>query len=232
MLAPFAKDIWIAEGPVVAVAGFGYGTRTAIIRLSGGGLFVWSPIALDQELKSHVDALGPVHHIVAPNTLHHMFVGEWQRAYPNASSHALPELREKRADLRWDDELGDAPEAAWAQDIDQVVLRLTPLTSEVVFFHRPSRTAIFTDLIQHFEPGWVGGWRAVVARLDLLTATRPTVPRKFRIAFTGRARARKALRRIMAWPTERLLAAHAPPIASGGREAIAHAFAWLMRGRE
>lgn len=37
------------------------------------GLWVWSPVALTEELTREVDALGTVKHIVSPNRLHHRF---------------------------------------------------------------------------------------------------------------------------------------------------------------
>ncbi len=43
-LEEFAPGLWVAEGPVVSFYGFPYPTRMALIRLSDGGLFVWSPI--------------------------------------------------------------------------------------------------------------------------------------------------------------------------------------------
>ncbi len=229
MLRRFAEEIWTAEGPCISVAGFDYPTRMVVIRLSDGALFIWSPTALSHDLRSAVDLLGPVRHIVAPNTLHHKFVGDWQRAYPKAQTHAVPPLRKKRRDLTWGSDLEDTPPAAWSQDIDQVVVRGNGITTEVVFFHRLSGTTIFTDLIQHFDAGWFKGWRAVVARLDLLAEPEPTVPRKFRLAFYDRRSARAALRRIMAWPTKAVLAAHSEPVRRGGRAAINHAFGWLLR---
>lgn len=229
MLQPFGEDIWIADGPDLSIVGFVYPTRMVVIRLSDGGLFVWSPVTLTDELGASVDALGPVRHLIAPNTLHHLFIGEWQQAYPQATVHGLPAMRSKRADLPWGADLGDVPDAAWSGDIDQVLVSGNLITPEVVFFHRRSRTTIFIDLIQNFEPGWVSGWHALVARMDLLIAQRPTVPRKFRLAFRDKAAARAALERIMEWPTKQLLAAHCPPVESDGRAAIAHAFAWLLR---
>jgi hypothetical protein len=71
MLRRFAEEIWTAEGPCISVAGFDYPTRMVVIRLSDGALFIWSPTALSHDLRSAVDLLGPVRHIVAPNTLHH-----------------------------------------------------------------------------------------------------------------------------------------------------------------
>lgn len=229
MLQRFAEEIWTTDGPTVSVAGFHFPTRMIVIRLSNGALFIWSPIALTGELGIAVDQLGPVRHIVAPNHLHHLFLEDWHRAYPTAEIHAAPELRPKYPDLKWSSELGDTPAPEWADDIDQVIVRGNRITTEVVFFHRLSRTVIFTDLIQQFESGWFKGWRGLVARLDKMTAPRPTVPVKYRMAFRDRDIARTALQRIMAWPGEALLTAHAPPIRHDGRDAIAHAFDWLLR---
>lgn len=227
MLQDFGEDIWIADGPRTAVAGFWYPTRMAVIRLTGGALFVWSPVALGADLRAAVDGLGVVRHIVAPNSLHHLFVAEWKRAYPDARLYAPPGLRTRRKDVAFDGDLTDAPSADWAEDFDQVQVGGNLITTEVVFFHRKSRTALFTDLIQHFSPDWFTGWRAIVARLDLMTAAEPEVPRKFRNAFVNRPAARAALRRILAWPAEKVLMAHAAPVERDGQAFIRRTFRWL-----
>lgn len=227
MLHPFGEEIWQADGSTTVVAGFRYPTRMVVIRLPGGGLFVWSPIQLSDELRAAVDALGEVRHLVAPNSLHHLFLAEWRRAYPAARLHATLGLRLKRKDLAYDEDLEDAPPAAWAGEIDQVLMRGNLITTEVVFFHRRSGTAIFTDLIQHFGPMWFTGWRAVIARLDLMTGAEPEVPRKFRNAFVHRRPARAALEQILAWPTRKVLMAHAPPVEADGQAFIRRAFRWL-----
>lgn len=230
MLQTFAQDLWIVDGPIADVAGFRYPTRMAIIRLEDGGLFVWSPTALDDVLKAAVDALGPVRHVVAPNSLHHIHLDAWRGAYPNARFTAPPGLRRKRPDLRFDDDLADGSVHDWSAEIDHVLVHGNLITTEAVFFHRASRTAIFTDLIQHFRPDWFSGWRAIIARLDLMTAPLPEVPRKFRNAFVNRRAARESLRRILAWPTERVLMAHAPPVVQDGQAFIRRAFRWLGEG--
>ncbi len=222
----FAHGVWTVDGPTVSVAGFRYPTRMAIIRSADKGLFIWSPVALSEALRAAVAALGPVRFIVAPNSLHHLHLAEWQSAYPAAKVFAAPGLAARRRDLRFDGELGAAPEGEWAGDIDQVLMR-NALTTEAVFFHRASRTVLFTDLVQHFPPGWFSGWRAIVARLDRMTGAEPAVPQKFRLGFADRKAARAALQRILAWPAERVLMAHGSPITENGQAFIARAFAWL-----
>src|SRR4051794_35941376 len=119
MLKKFGRDIWTADGSNVTVVGFCYPTRMAVIRLSNGDLFIWSPIQLADGLQAEVDAIGRVRHIVAPNSLHHLFLAEWQRAYPRALVYAPPGLRKKRKDIVFDADLGSRPSQDWGEEIDQ-----------------------------------------------------------------------------------------------------------------
>ncbi len=228
MLKEFGPNIWIAEGPTVtAAAGFHYPTRMAVIRLTNSDLVLWSPTALTDDLRAEVERLGAVRYLIPPNALHHTWLGDWQRVYPDATVYAPPGLREKRRDIRFDADFGDGPVATWAEEIDHAIMWGNRITTEVVFFHRQSGTAIFTDLIQQFPRGWFSGWRALVARLDLMTEAEPMVPRKFRVAFTDRPAARDPLRRILAWPTKKVIIAHGPPITDDGQAFLRRTFRWL-----
>jgi hypothetical protein len=228
-LEPFGEDIWLAAGPTVTSAGFHYPTRMAVIRLSGGGLFVWSPIALSDELAAGINALGEVRFLVAPNSLHHVFLQEWKKAYPQAVLYAAPGLRERRKDIAFDADLGDAPPTSWAGEIDQALMRGNMITTEAVFFHRKSGVVLFTDLLQHFPPGWFRGFQALIAKLDRMEGPEPQVPQKFRVAFTKRGPAREALARILQWPAEKVVMAHGAPVTSDARAFLKRAFRWLNK---
>jgi hypothetical protein len=228
MLVEFGPNIWIADGTTVtAAAGFHYPTRMVVMKLVNGDLVLWSPTALTNTLVSSIDAMGTVRHLVPPNSLHHTSLGDWQRAYPRAQMYAPPGLREKRPDIRFDADFTDRQIEAWSGEIHHAVMWGNRLTTEVVFFHRQSATTIFTDLIQQFPSGWFNGWRATIARLDLMTAAEPEVPRKFRIAFTDRHAARRSLQHIQTWPTERVIVAHGPTVTRDGQAFIGRAFRWL-----
>ncbi|MGH6997613.1 MAG: DUF4336 domain-containing protein [Phenylobacterium sp.] len=228
-LRPFGPEIWLADGGQAQVAGFRYPTRMAAIRLTGGGLLVWSPVALGDDLAAELAALGEVAILVAPNSLHDLHLAQWRSAFPTARLYAAPGLAAKRADLRIDAELGDDPPGDWPADLDYVLMAGNAITTEAVFFHRPSRTVLFTDLLQQFPPGWFTGWRALVARVDLMTQAQPAVPRKFRLAFTDRSAARASLARILDWPSDKVVMAHGTPVEHDGRAFIAGAFGWLTR---
>ena len=228
MLQAFGPEIWIAGGPVVtAAAGFPYPTRMAIIRLQSGDLVIWSPVALSAALRQAITSLGRVRYLIPPNTLHDTFLAEWCSAFPDAAAFAPPGLQQKRPDIAFTGEIAGTALPGWVGEIDIVVVRGNRITAEAVLFHRASGTAIFADLLQQFPPGWFTGWRALVARLDRMTAPELTVPRKFRLAFVNRAAAREDVGRILSWPTERILVAHGAPVAMGGQACLERAFRWL-----
>jgi hypothetical protein len=228
-LQTFGTNIWIADGATVSVGGFRYPTRMAVIRLPDGSLFVWSPTAFSQTLRTEVEALGTVRFIVAPNSLHHLYLTDWQRAFPSGKLYAAPGLRARRKDIAFDGDIAEAPNPEWAEHIDQVPMTGNVITTEIVFFHRDSGTVLFTDLVQNFPPDWFTGWRAMVARLDRMIGHEPQVPQKFRVAFVDRRSARAALKRILAWPAQNVLMAHGTPVRENASIFIADAFQWLSR---
>ena len=84
MLEEIGPSLYVADGPVVSFYGFPYPTRMAVVRLSDGSAWVWSPVALSDELSNSVEAIGPVRHIVSPNKIHHLFLAEWGERWPEA----------------------------------------------------------------------------------------------------------------------------------------------------
>lgn len=229
MLVEFGPEIWTAEGPVVTgAAGFRYPTRMTVMRLPGGTLVVWSPVALSPELRSQTEALGKIGFILPPNSLHHSFVAEWQQAYPEAAVLAPPGLTNKRADIRFAGNITDPLPEPWQGEIEVVVCWGNTITEEAVFFHRRSGTILFADLIQHLPNDWFGGWRGIVARLDLMTGAEAAVPRKFRMAFRDRQAARDAVVRILRWPSRAILIAHGAPVVGDTQGFLRQAFGWLL----
>jgi hypothetical protein len=200
----------------------------AVVRLGDGGLWIWTPIALDEALSEAVDALGPVRHLVAPNKLHHLFLGEWVERYPDARLYAAPGLAGKRRDLAFHAELGDAPDPSYAEDIDQVIFHGSFFLDEVVFFHRASRTALVTDLVQRFAPDQLArGFRGWVMRVWGLVGERGSTPREWRMSFWNRRAARAALDEALAWNPEKLVIAHGMCAPESGRDVLATGLRWL-----
>ncbi len=227
MLTPFGQDLYIVDGPTVSFYGFPYPTRMAVARLSSGEAWVWSPIELTDALALAVEAVGPVGHVASPNKLHHLALPAWRSRWPEATFHAPPGLAHKIRGLRFDAQLGDEPDPRWAHDIDQVIFRGSLAMEEVVFFHRPSRTAIFGDLIQRFPDAAAEGWKGWLLRLDDLVAPHGSTPREWRMSFLSRGAARAARQTVLNWAPDQLLIAHGECVRGGATDVIAEALRWI-----
>ena len=141
-LKPFAPDLWIVDGPEIAMrfplgVRFPFPTRMTVVRLPSGALWVHSPIAWDDALGEAIAAIGPVRHLIAPNTLHYSFLPDWHRRFPEARTYGVPGLEQHLPAL--DELLGDTPPTAWEDAFDQLLVPGSTLT-EADFFHRPSRS--------------------------------------------------------------------------------------------
>lgn len=221
-LTAIADDLWIHERPL-RFLGIETGTRMTIVRLRGG-LFVHSPAPLEPGLRAEVEALGPVLAIVAPSLFHHLGVQSWIEAFPQAITCACPGLAQKRKDLRWDRVLGDTPEPAWAGEIDQVFFAARRLENEVVFLHRASRTMICADAVFNLARHPSRLTRVVAL---LLGNREPGATWLEHVMMRDRAAAREQVGRMLAWDFDRIVLAHGPMIASGGKERLRRAYAWL-----
>jgi hypothetical protein len=117
VLKPVGKDIWIVDGPFVKMSFLGisipFPSRMLVVHLRSGELFLWSPIELGGELRSQIDALGPIKHLVSPNKLHYVHISAWKAAYPQAVAWASPGVRERAAsqhvEVSFEQDLGDQP---------------------------------------------------------------------------------------------------------------------------
>ncbi len=223
MLEPIADNLWVTARRL-RFAGVETGTRMTVVRLPDGGLFIHSPIPLAGGVREAVDALGRVKAIVAPSLFHHLSVGEWIAAYPDAVVCCCPGLERKRRDLKWQRVLGDEPEAEWRGEIDQVFFGARPLENEVVFFHRPSRTLITADAVFNLADH-PSRFTRIVAWL--IGNRKPGATYFERVLIRNRAAAREQIDRMLAWKPERIVLAHGDLVPADGGEVLRRAYAWL-----
>ena len=145
MLERIADEIWSAPMPLKLMGMIALNTRTTIVRY-GEKLWVHSPIRLTPELKEEVDALGQVEVVVAPSNFHHLFIGDWLSAYPEARGLIPRGLSKKRPDLAELAQLDPTSAEEWRQELLEFPIKGMPLVNESLFYHRSSQTLIITDL--------------------------------------------------------------------------------------
>ena len=227
MLKAFAESLYIADGPCVPFLGIPYPTRMAIVQLQDGSLWVWSPIALSAELEREVNALGPVRHVVSPNKIHHLFLPEWAERFPDAQFHAPPGLARRKPELHFDRELGEEADPAWSEEIDQMIFKGSPAMEEVLFFHRPSKTAILCDLVQRHDPAQFKTIHRWLLRADGLIGENGSTPLEWRLTFWRRRQARAAKATLLNWEPENLLIAHGTCATGEAGRILSQALTWV-----
>ena len=85
-----------------------------------------APVRSSEDLTAAVGALGPVRAIIAPNLMHHLFVGDWMAAYPDALSYGPPGLAAKRPELTFTDELGSGFDEAFGAELQRLPIAGMP----------------------------------------------------------------------------------------------------------
>jgi hypothetical protein len=152
---------------------------------------------------------------------------EWAERWPDARLYAPPGLAKRKPELHFDAELDNAADAAWAGEIDQTIFRGSIAMEEVVFFHRPSRTAIICDLVQRHDPAQMKGIKGMLMRLDGLVGDLGSTPREWRASFLRRRPARIARAQVLAWEPERLVIAHGACAQENATQILTRALAWM-----
>lgn len=233
-LKPVVDDVWIVDGPEIR---FRYGflripfpTRMTVVRLPSGQMWIHSPVALSDELASQIKRIGPVSHLVAPNTIHYWWVGEWKRRFPDAQVWAVSRL-DPGAKKRMPPHavLNNEPPREWNGAIDQVIVEGSRIM-EADFFHRPSRTLLLTDIIENFEKERVHSrFYRWLFRLGGALDPDGMMPSDLRTSFAKqRDQLRAAVKQMIAWQPERLIIAHGRWYPCNAVAELRRAFRWVL----
>jgi hypothetical protein len=212
-LRQVVDGVWLDTSPVQFL-GLQLTANMTVLRLGGGGLLLHSPIGCTPERRAAVEALGRVEHLYAPNTFHHLRIGEWQAAFPQAVLHAPKGLVKKRPDLRIDRLHGTT---GFVEGIDELPIAGFRL-EESVLVHRASRALIVADLVHNIgrpEHGWTRTYAKAMGFYD-----RVAVSRAIRAGMRLQ-QVRASLQVVLAHDFDVLVVGHGAPIMTGGREALA-----------
>lgn len=224
-LREWSDGVWIAEVPL-RFYGIPFGTRMTVVRLGDGSLLLHSPIHLSPELRSHLDRLGPVKHIVSPNKLHYLFLRAAMAMYPHARLHVSPGLVEKRPEFSYGVPLTDETPEFWADVLEQLVVRGSRFMQEVVFFHGRSRTLIVADLCENFGPHSPLLTRIVAWVFRMYG--RPRMPPDWQLSFRDHVACRASFSRLFSWDFDRVILAHGALLYSGAKQVFQKEYAWAL----
>lgn len=197
--------------------GLEVGARMTVLE-TRDGLLVHSPVGVDPGVVSRLGGPG---RLLAPNLLHHLYVGPWIEA--GWVAWAAPGLAAKRPDLTFEGTIeGDAN--PFGPDIGLLPMSCFAMTNEVAVLHRLSRTLVVTDLVFNLAPTMPWRTRAMMRALGGYPGCRVTLLERLGM---DREAARRELGALETWDFDRLIMAHGEVIEEGGKEALLGAFGWL-----
>jgi len=223
-LRSIAKDVWVIDHPL-RVGGLHLGTRTTVVRLANGGLWMHSPGPLEPELTAQLIALGPVRALIAPNAIHHLYLGENIRVFPQATVYVSPTLPAKIKGAFTYNILSDEPPVLWRDDFTQHLIGGMPKLQETAFLHRASRTLILTDLAFNIRQSDSWFTRLFMRINGAYGHFGPS--RIFRTLVKDRAALRSSLNRMQEWDFDRIIVTHGDVLETGGKSAMQTQYAWV-----
>ena len=235
-LKPVTDNVWIVDGPLIE---FGppllrmpFPTRMSVIRI-GRKLFIHSPTPLTAGLKTEIAAIGAPAWIIGPNRIHYWWIPEWCDAYPDAVAYLAPRIMDQAGD-RLDRvshrcrPLDDRSAYPWDGAIDTLAVHGSYM-SEIVFFHRASRTLVLTDMIENFEPQKLGLFARVLTWLGGAQHPDGKMPRDMRLTYRARAaELRMAVDTMIGWNPARIIVAHGKWYERDGADELRREFRWLV----
>jgi hypothetical protein len=234
-LKPVADDVWIVDGPLIT---FGppllripFPTRMTVMR-TGPELLLHSPTPLTAELKAEIAGIGEPAWIVGPNRIHYWWIPEWCEAYRDAAVFLAPHILEQAGDRLASvsdrcQPLVDRSGYPWDGMIETLPVQGSYM-SEIVLFHRPSRTLVLTDMIENFEPQKLGLLARVLTWFGGVQHPDGKMPSDLRLTYRARrAELRTAVDMMIGWDPARVIVAHGKWYERNGADELRRAFRWL-----
>jgi hypothetical protein len=212
-------------------------------------------VALTSEVKDAVTALGGnLRYVIAPDMEHHMFLGPWHQAYPEAKVIGPEGLQEKHAHTNNE----NVPFSYVFSPNDSKDMKIDPefdadfdyeyvyghASKELVFNYKPEKTLIEADLMfnlpareQYSRAGQPSTSGLLTKLMNAVnnTAGQATWQKRF-IWYAASSKDRPAFNRSMAtiekWDFDKIIMCHGDVIESDGKGIFRKVFEWHLQGAQ
>ncbi|KAF1353324.1 hypothetical protein BDV97DRAFT_346310 [Delphinella strobiligena] len=225
------------------------GGRASLVRLQNGTVACFSPVALTQDVRKTISAMGEVKYLIANDVEHHIFLDEWHEAFPSARLIGPEDLAPKREKqgkaLPWanlfkkNDDSTLKIDEAFDAEFDAEYVH-SHINKELVFNHRPSRTLIEADLLFNLPATEQMSKTGESAETGILTKlfvgmnnTKGDAIWQKRFLWNGasssdRPAFNQSMARIDKWNFDRIIPCHGDVIETGGKGIFRKVMEWHL----
>ncbi|KAG5981251.1 hypothetical protein E4U55_003144 [Claviceps digitariae] len=235
------------------------GGRGTLVKLTSGNLAVFSPVALTEESKAKVAALGgQVAYIIALDFEHHIFISEWAKQYPGAKIIGPDGLLEKRAKQHKDPMISNDSFAVVFTKTNKRTVKISDefdadfdyeyvdghVNKEIVFHYKPDKVLIEADLMFNLPPveqyskvpdgQKPGGFADKLFQSAQSTAGDATWMKRFNwyLAAKDRASVNDSIKLIDQWDFTTLIPCHGDVIEGNAKDIFRKVFQWHLQGKK
>jgi glyoxylase-like metal-dependent hydrolase (beta-lactamase superfamily II) len=236
VIRQLTEDITIFSKPFLRSGLIPFGGRSTAIRMKDGGVWVLASTPLDGETRATIDSMGPVKYIVGADSVHHLFLGQFQKAYPEAKLIAVQEAIDKKTaeGLRFDGAWGkDEPGTKYGFEPEIQHIYFTGHSNkDVAFYHADSKTLIEADLLFNLpateQYSQAKSWLPIFG----FGLQPDSAIQKFAVT-NGMAKDVEAMKRdakaVAAWDFDRIIPCHGDVIEKFGKKAWEQVYANFLK---
>jgi len=219
-----------------------------LVRLASGGVAVFSPVALTPAVKETVASMGELKYIAALDMEHHIFLGPWHEAYPNAKvlgPDGLAEKRKKQNDAAvpffklFTKDGSTSVDAEFDKEFDTEYV-YGHINKEIAFLHKPTKTLIEADLMfnlpateQFSKTGESATQGFLTKQFINLNSTAGTAMGHKRLVWYGTSSGDKpafnrSVSKIDGWDFETIVPCHGDVIEKDAKSVFEKVFGWNL----
>ncbi|KAJ7598648.1 hypothetical protein C8J56DRAFT_814806 [Mycena floridula] len=226
------KNIWTFSRPFARFGIVPVGGRSTAVKLDAGDVWVLASTPLTEDTKSTLDNLGPVKYIMAGDIVHHIYLGEFKKAYPDAKVIGMEGLAEKKAKegLKLDGAYGSDPAGTLYGFEDEIKSCYFSgfMNKDVAWYHVASKSLIVADLVFNLPGTEQYSKSTAYSSIPLTGKMGPSswLHQKFLWgAGTDKEAMAKDAKTVAEWDFERIIMCHGDVIETDAKKAWKDAFA-------
>ncbi|KAI0747087.1 hypothetical protein C8Q80DRAFT_1121727 [Daedaleopsis nitida] len=226
-----AKDVWTISRPFLRYNFIPFGGRSTAIKLSNGDVWALVSTPLNEAMKAKLGEMGPVKWLIGADAVHHLFLGEFKKAYPDAKIVAVDEaIKEHAAEgLKADGAWGaDLPNTKYGFEEDiQHCYFSGYKNKDVAFFHAASKTMITADLIFNLPATEQYSMTGTSAKVPVFGQLSPyTWAHKFLLwtMDVDKQAMKRDVKTVAGWDFNRIIPCHGDVIENDGKKAWMEAY--------